>query len=103
MHAIARNSIHLNVVCHTGCCGYMHDVTMALCVKSVHQNKLNYVLLCHRCNLGFLRPHPLSLVDNSLAQHRGCSWCQHVLGSFYLARLQSKEGEHYEVLGDLLL
>ena len=28
------NSINFNVVCHTGCCGYMHAVTMTLCKKN---------------------------------------------------------------------
>ena len=23
-----------NLVCHTGCCGYMHDVTMTTCAPS---------------------------------------------------------------------
>ena len=32
---VARNSIHFNLVCHTGCCGYMHDVTMTLCAPSI--------------------------------------------------------------------
>ena len=31
---VARNSINFNVVGHTGYCGYMHDVTMTLCVLS---------------------------------------------------------------------
>ena len=26
---------NFNVVCNTGCCGYMHDVTMTLCAPSV--------------------------------------------------------------------
>ena len=25
---VARNSIHFNLLFHTGCCCYMHDVTM---------------------------------------------------------------------------
>ena len=32
---VARNSIHFNLVCNTGCCGYMHDVTMTLCAPSI--------------------------------------------------------------------
>ena len=28
-----QKSINFNLICHTGCCGYMHDVTMTLCVK----------------------------------------------------------------------
>ena len=31
----ARNSIYFNLVCHTGCCDYMHDVTMTLCAPSI--------------------------------------------------------------------
>ena len=26
---------NFNVVCHTGCCGYIHDVAMTLCAPSV--------------------------------------------------------------------
>ena len=32
---VARNSINVNVVGHTGYCGYMHDVTMTLCAPSI--------------------------------------------------------------------
>ena len=32
---VARNSINLNLVCNIGCCGYIHDVTMTLCVPSI--------------------------------------------------------------------
>ena len=28
------------VVCYTGCCGYMHDVTMILCALSTLQKKI---------------------------------------------------------------
>ena len=39
-----------NLVCHTGFCGYMHDVTTTPSIK-IYTNKLNYVfagfkLLC---------------------------------------------------------
>ena len=32
---VARNSMKCNVVCNTGCCGYIHDVNMTLCVPSI--------------------------------------------------------------------
>ena len=27
--------VHFNIVCHTGCCGYIHDVTIILCAPSI--------------------------------------------------------------------
>ena len=32
---VARNSINCNLVCNTGCSGYIHDVTMTLCAPSI--------------------------------------------------------------------
>ena len=31
----ARNSINFSIVCDTGCCGYILDVTMTLCAPSI--------------------------------------------------------------------
>ena len=32
---VARNGINFNLICNTGCCGYMYDVTMTPCAPNI--------------------------------------------------------------------
>ena len=35
LNSIINSQVHINfnIVCHTGCCGYIHDVTITICAQ----------------------------------------------------------------------